>query len=394
MTASRLFSEFFNSEKSSGIVLILCTIVSLVVANLFAGPGYFDFWHQKAGFSAAGIDLNLSIEHWVNDGLMTLFFLLVGLEIERELYIGELSDFKNAVLPLFAAAGGMLLPALFHYLLNAGTETAGGFGIPMATDIAFALGILSLGGKRVPLALKIFLTALAIMDDLGAIIIIALFYTNELQTNYLFAAAGIFALLIILNRLRVHQLLWYLLGGVIMWYCLLQSGVHATITGVLLAFAIPFGDGKESSPSWLLQHWLHIPVAFIIVPLFAFVNTGILFNTPIMAVLSSRNALGIIAGLVLGKPLGILLFSFLAVKLKLARIPEGVNWIHLTGAGLLAGIGFTMSIFITLLAFENPVFIQYSKIAILLSSLLAGCLGYFIIKLAIRNEKNNLADEG
>ncbi len=232
------------------------------------------------------------------------------------------------------------------------------------------------------------------MDDLGAIIIIALFYTNELQTNYLFAAAGIFALLIILNRLRVHQLLWYLLGGVIMWYCLLQSGVHATITGVLLAFAIPFGDGKESSPSWLLQHWLHIPVAFIIVPLFAFVNTGILFNTPIMAVLSSRNALAIIAGLVLGKPLGILLFSFLAVKLKLARIPEGVNWIHLTGAGLLAGIGFTMSIFITLLAFENPVFIQYSKIAILLSSLLAGCLGYFIIKLAIRNEKNNLADEG
>jgi NhaA family Na+:H+ antiporter len=382
MRATKLFKEFFNSEKSSGIILILSTVVSLCLANIFLGQSYIDFWHQKAGFSIGNFELNLSIEHWINDGLMTIFFLMVGLEIERELYAGELSNIKNASLPVVAAIGGMAIPALFHFLLNAGTTTQSGFGIPMATDIAFALGVLSLAGKRVPLALKIFLTALAIIDDLGAILIIAIFYTNDLQTTYLFIALGVFGILLLLNRLRVYQLAWYLFGGIVMWYCMLQSGVHATISGVLLAFAIPFGDGKENSISYKLQSFLHYPVAFIIVPLFAFANTGIIISGSLQEILINHNSLGIMAGLVLGKPVGILLLCFLAVQLRVGKLPDGVNWLQLAGAGVLAGIGFTMSIFITLLAFNDPAIIQHSKIAILVSSLIAGVAGFILIKRA------------
>lgn len=379
---TKLFKEFFNSEKSSGIILILSTVLSLCLANIFIGQSYIDFWHHKAGFYIGNFELNLSIEHWINDGLMTIFFLMVGLEIERELYAGELSSIKNASLPVVAAVGGMAIPALFHFLFNAGTPTQSGFGIPMATDIAFALGVLSLAGKRVPLALKIFLTALAIIDDLGAILIIAVFYTNDLQTTYLFIALGIFGILLVLNRLRVYQLVWYLLGGTVMWYCMLQSGVHATISGVLLAFAIPFGDGKENSISYKLQHFLHYPVAFIIVPLFAFANTGIIISGSINEILINNNSLGIMAGLILGKPVGILLLCFLAVKLRVGKLPDGVNWLQLAGAGVLAGIGFTMSIFITLLAFNDAAIIQHSKIAILVSSLIAGVAGFILIKRA------------
>lgn len=384
MIDTKLFREFFNSEKSGGLVLIACTIASLLLANVFIGQDFIDFWHRKTGFEAGPVKLNLSLEHWINDGLMAVFFLLIGLEIERELYDGELSSFRNALLPIIAALGGMFIPALVHFSLNSATPTRDGFGIPMATDIAFALGILALAGKRVPLALKVFLTALAIIDDLGAILIIAVFYTNDLQSAWLLGALGIFAALLILNRLRVHNLLPYILGGIIMWYCMLQSGVHATITGVLLAFAIPFGDGKEKSPSYILQHLLHVPVAFIIVPLFALANTGILLGSVSWKNLSSPNSLGIIGGLLLGKPLGILLFCFLAIKLRIARLPESVNWQLLTGAGVLAGIGFTMSIFITLLAFRDPVTIQDSKIAILFSSLVAGLVGFQLLKKAVR----------
>lgn len=385
MTATKLFKEFFHSEKSAGIVLIVCAAISLSLANIFIGPEYLDFWHRKIGFSIGSIDLHLSTEHWINDGLMAVFFLLVGLEIEREIYAGELSSIKNASLPILAAVGGMAIPALIHYGFNAGTATHAGFGIPMATDIAFALGVLSLAGKRVPVALKVFLTALAIIDDLGAIMVIAIFYTHDLQTTYLFIALGIFAVLLVLNRLRVHQLVWYITGGIIMWYCMLQSGVHATITGVLLAFAIPFGNGDEKSPSYKLQHALHIPVAFIIVPVFAFANTGIIFNVGLNDVLFNNNSLGIIAGLLIGKPLGILLLCFLAVKMRIASLPEGVSWLQLAGAGVLAGIGFTMSIFITLLAFDKADVIQYSKIAILLSSLVAGIVGFVFIKKATKS---------
>jgi Na+:H+ antiporter, NhaA family len=376
---SVLFKEFFNSEKSSGVILIVCTIISLCLTNFIIGNSYADSWHQKAGFDIGPVHLNLSIEHWINDGLMAVFFLVVGLEIERELYIGELSSIRNAALPVIAAIGGMLIPAAIHFAFNAGTATQSGFGIPMATDIAFALGVLSLVGKRVPVSLKIFLTALAIIDDLGAIIIIALFYTEELNITYLLIALGIFILLLVLGRFRFYRLGWYLFGGIIMWYCMLQSGVHATISGVLLAFAIPFGDGREKSISYRLQHALHKPVAFIILPLFALANTAIAFPGNIKDTLNSNNSMGIMAGLVLGKPIGILLFCYAAIKLRIAKLAEGVSWAQLAGAGILAGIGFTMSIFITLLAFHDQEIIKHSKIVILFSSLIAGVAGYLFL---------------
>lgn len=386
MIATRLFKEFFLSEKSGGIILIFCTAASLLLANFIIGEDYADFWHRKVGFSIGSFEMYLSIEHWVNDGLMTLFFLLIGLEIERELNVGELSDLKNATLPIFAAIGGLAAPALIHFAFNRGTPAENGFGIPMATDIAFALGILSLAGKRVPLALKVFLTALAIIDDLAAILVIAVFYTSELHSTYLFIALGIFCLLMIFKRLRVYSLVPYLLGGLVMWYCMLQSGVHATITGVLLAFTIPFRNGGEESPSWRLQHFLHIPVAFLIIPVFALANTGIIFSGSLGSILADNNSLGIIAGLLIGKPVGILFMCLLAVKFKLGRLPEGVNWLQLAAAGMLAGIGFTMSIFITLLAFQDATMVLYSKIAILLASLAAGITGFILLKRAVKDK--------
>jgi len=376
---SKLFEEFFESEQVSGIILILCTVTSIVIANSYFGKDYLDFWHTKIGFEIGGIALKYSLEHWINDGLMAIFFLLIGLEIERELYVGELSDLKNATLPVFAAIGGMCTPALLHFLLNRGTETQAGVGIPMATDIAFALGVLALLGSRVPISLKIFLTALAIIDDLGAIVIIALFYVGDLSLLYLGLALGIYVGLLILNRLGVHRLLFYLIPGFVMWYIMLKSGIHATIAGVLLAFAIPFARGDEESPSYKLQHFLHKPVAFIIMPLFALANTGIALTGNWIEGLATSNSLGIFAGLFFGKPLGIALFSVLAVKLGLSQLPGDVSWRNIIGAGFLGGIGFTMSIFITLLAFGNPEIVQSSKISILVGSLVAGTVGFLIL---------------
>ena len=318
--------------------------------------------------------------------MISIFFLLIGLELEREIFIGELSDLKTASLPIFGALGGMIVPAGIFLLLNFGTPTQAGAGIPMATDIAFAVGILSLLGKRVPASLKVFLTALAVIDDLGAILVIAIFYTDNLSLLNLGIALGIWAVLFVMGKyFKVRNLIPYLIGGVAMWYFMLHSGVHATIAGVLLAFAIPFGDGGEKSTSYLLQHFLHKPVAFLIVPIFAFANTGIIMSGSIEAILLNNNSIGIIAGLVIGKPLGILLLCYTAVKLRIARLPEGVNWLQLTGAGVLAGIGFTMSIFITLLAFTDSTIVQYSKIAILLSSLVAGVVGFFLVKAAVKS---------
>ena len=377
---TQLFIEFFENERASGVVLILCTITSIAIANSYFGKGYFDFWHTQVGFEIGdAIALRYSLEHWINDGLMAIFFLLIGLEIEREIYIGELSNLKNASLPIIAAIGGMATPTLLHFLLNQGTETLSGMGIPMATDIAFALGALALLGSRVPVALKIFLTALAIIDDLGAIVVIALFYVSDFSLLYFVLALGIFAGLLILNRRGVHSLPFYLVPGFIMWYCMLKSGIHASMAGVLLAFAIPFGRGDAKSPSHKLQHFLHKPVAFIIMPLFALANTGILLTGNWMAGLTTSNSLGIFAGLCVGKPLGIVLFSFLAVKIGISELPSDVFWKHIIGAGFLGGIGFTMSIFITLLAFDNPEIVQSSKIAILLSSLVAGAVGFLIL---------------
>lgn len=382
MKLTKLFTEFFESEKSGGILLICCTVISLLLANFFLKDNYIQLWHFQIG--------GHSSTHWINDGLMTIFFLLIGLELEREIYHGELSSLKNASLPIFAALGGMVVPAGLFLLFNFGTDTQAGAGIPMATDIAFAIGILSLLGNRVPASLKVLLTALAVIDDLGAIIVIAIFYTSTLAFTNLFLALGIFGLLLILNRLKVHNLIPYLISGVAMWYFMQQSGVHPTITGVLLAFAIPFGDGGEKSPSYKLQHWLHKPVAFFILPLFALANTCISIDSGWQTGLTQTNSIGIFAGLIVGKPLGIFLFSFVAVSLGLCALPEDLKWKQIIGVGLLAGIGFTMSIFITLLAFDNPGLITQSKIAILIASLVAGTLGYLWLRATLKLQNTEI----
>lgn len=377
MKLTKLFKDFFESEKLGGLVLIVCTIVSLLLANSSFGESYHHFWLTE--FSGH------SIEHWINDGLMTIFFLLIGLELEREIYQGELSNFKDALLPIFAAIGGMFIPAAIFIFFNFGTETQSGAGIPMATDIAFALGILSLLGNKVPTSLKVFLTALAVIDDLGAILIIAIFYTKTLLWSNLLIALSVFALLLVLNRLKVRNLIPYLVGGVIMWYFMLHSGVHATITGVLLAFAIPFGNGDDKSPSYVLQHFLHKPVAFIILPVFALANTAIVMSGDISQILSENYSLGIALGLIVGKPLGIFLITFIAVKVGLCKLPSDLNWKSVLSVGFLGGIGFTMSIFITLLAFDNETVINNAKFIILLSSLIAGVLGFVFLKAILKD---------
>ncbi len=370
---TRLFKDFFNNQKSGGLVLMACTVLSLIFANTPFQSIYNQLWNfEVAGHTSA---------HWVNDGLMTIFFLLVGLELEREVYIGELSTIKKAMLPVIAALGGMLIPAGIYFFINANTPTQSGVGIPMATDIAFALAVLSLLGNRVPLSLKVFLTALAVIDDLGAILVIAVFYTDTLQWMNLFIALGTFGLLIMLNRMKIHNLIPYLIGGVVMWYFMLHSGVHATISGVLLAFAIPFGTGDRKSISYVLQEFLHFPVSFIILPLFALANTNIVIPAQWIAGLMELNSIGIAAGLFIGKPVGITLFSYLSALASLTRLPGDLNWKHIFGAGILGGIGFTMSIFITLLAFKDQRFIDGSKIAIIITSTLAGVAGFIFLKM-------------
>ncbi|MBK8398723.1 MAG: Na+/H+ antiporter NhaA [Leptospiraceae bacterium] len=382
MKITKLFNEFFESEKAGGLILIFCTLLSLVLANSGLGESYSHFWHLKL--------LGLSIEHWINDGLMAIFFLLIGLELEREVYIGELSNIKNALLPAFGAIGGILIPASIFMYFNFGTSTQSGAGIPMATDIAFALGILSLLGNRVPASLKIFLTALAVIDDLGAIIIIAIFYTKTLFWTNLLLALGIFAVLIVMNRLKVKSLIPYLIGGAAMWFFMLHSGVHATITGVLLAFAIPFGNGDEESTSYHLQHFLHKPVAFLILPIFALANTAIVLSSDIGQLMTQNYSLGITLGLVIGKPLGIFLLSFIAVSFGICKLPEDLNWKSILGAGFLGGIGFTMSIFITLLAFQDLSIINNAKFVILISSLIAGAIGFLMLKLTLTKQVNEI----
>src|SRR5215510_15537794 len=319
-TLSNTFENFFDSEKSSGIVLIICTVLSLLLANSVVGAPYLRLWQMYVG--------GLSVEHWVNDGLMAIFFLLIGLELERELYNGELANVKNALLPICAALGGLIAPAVMHFALNAGTETQAGIGIPMATDIAFALGVLAILGSRVPASLKVFLTALAVIDDLVAIIVIAVFYTAQLSVSYLVGALAVWIVLVLLNHaFKVMSLVPYVLGGVCMWFLMLQSGVHATIAGVLLAFAIPFSTQEEdaASPSHRLEHMLHKPVAFVILPIFALANTGIIIGTDWAHSLTSANSLGIIAGLVAGKSLGIFLLSYFAVKAGICKLPLDLN---------------------------------------------------------------------
>lgn len=381
------FTRFIESERAGGVLLVICTAISLALANSPLGGSWLGFWHAELA--------GMSIEHWVNDGLMAIFFLMIGLELEREIYVGELSRLRNALLPIVAAIGGMAVPALMHYALNQGLPTQPGLGIPMATDIAFAIGALSLLGARIPMALKVFVVAFAVIDDLGAIVMIALFYTKQLSLPYLAGSLAVWVVLLVLNRSRrVHALWPYLLGGALMWVLMLKSGVHATLAGVLLAFAIPFHarEPQQASPSHRLENWLHKPVAFIVLPVFALANTGVVLQASLWEQVLAPNGLGILAGLVAGKPIGILLLSALAVTVGICKLPEQVNWTHLAGAGFLGGIGFTMSIFITGLAFgDQPALVDASKLAIFAGSVLAGVLGSVVLLAAGRQPANDTA---
>lgn len=369
---SVLFEEFFRSERAGGFLLIACAAISLLVANSFLGPGYARIWHYEI--------IGEHLEHWINDGLMSVFFLLIGLELRREVFTGELSTLKKAGLPVVAALGGMLVPAALFLVFNFGTPTQSGAGIPMATDIAFAVGVLSLLGSKVPRSLLVVLTALAVIDDLGAILVIAIFYTGSLDHTNLLLAISVFVALLLMNKLRIRYLVLYLLGGVVMWYFMLHSGVHATLSGVLLALTIPFDRGQKESPAYRLQHFLHRPVAFLILPLFALANTAIVIDRALILELDSANSTGILVGLILGKPVGIFVFSFVFVALGICVLPKDLRWAHVIGAGILGGIGFTMSIFITLLAYDNPALVTQSKMSILLASLFSGIVGYMWLR--------------
>ncbi|MBP6429702.1 MAG: Na+/H+ antiporter NhaA [Bacteroidales bacterium] len=380
MSIKNLLNSFFHSNKISGLLLIFSTIVSLIIANSVFGNTYIDFWHT----SLFGRDMHF----WINDVLMSVFFLLIGLELERELYVGELSNIKDALLPLFAAIGGMLVPALFYLLLNHNSDFTSGFGIVMATDIAFAIGVLSLLGKRVPTSLKVFLIALAIFDDLGAILIIALMYSNDLIISNVLIALGIFLILLLLNYKKVQNLIPYIIGGIIMWYFIYKSGIHPTITGVLLAFTIPFSRKKTLSCSTMLEDFLHIPVFYFIIPIFAIANTAIKIEGDFTQIISQPYSIGIILGLLFGKPIGIFLFSWFGIKAKFFKLPKNINLKHILSIGFLGGIGFTMSIFITLLAFNQPEIQNNAKIAILIASFTAAIVSLVLLSLSLKKTQS------
>ncbi len=420
-------NQFLHQEASGGILLIIFTVIALVWANTALSHTYHDLWRTHLIVSLGSLlTLDYSIHHWINDGLMVIFFFTVGLEIKRELLVGELSSVQKASLPIAGALGGMIVPAILYTIFNTGGEGARGWGIPMATDIAFVVGIMALLGTRVPLTLKIFVLALAIADDIGAVLVIAIFYTAKISTTALIIAAIVLGSLILLNRLGTKSLIPYSILGVILWLAFLKSGVHATIAGVLLAFTIPAvsrydtnkfsgkvkqlinnfdskGDhwknvlnnaerqhdvlAIESScekiltPLQRFEHSLHPWVSFFIIPVFALANAGVsLAGLDILHSLLSPVSLGIIVGLFIGKQFGIFAFSFIAVKLKLSSLPEGVNWKNLYGAAILAGIGFTMSLFIASLAFTDPALLDLAKIGILSGSLLSGIAGFMFLK--------------
>ena len=434
LEARNFFNQFLHNESIGGVLLLICAIISLVCANVPSLGFLHELWHKEAGFTIGDFSLVMKIEHWSNDGLMAIFFFVVGLEIKREMLVGELSSFRHAALQIFAAVGGMIVPALIYSLFNNGTPSANGWGIPMATDIAFALGILSLLGKRVPVGLKVFLTALAIVDDLGAIVVLAIFYpTHALHFDMLLYATIVVVFLMIMNRNKVRNVLLYIIPGIVLWWLVLQSGIHATIAGVILAMTIPsrtvinevkfsvrikyllskFKDVSNSEIEVLAnpaqQHIIHQMdrhiqeinplmhkfeaalhpwTTFLIMPLFALANSGVeitwrLFTSPVPAV-----ATGIFFGLLLGKPIGIFLFSLLSVKLKIAELPQGTKWKQVWALGMIAGIGFTMSIFIDSLAFKDIDLINLGKATILLTSTLAAILGLIAMIITCRKESN------
>lgn len=423
--------QFLHKEASGGILLIIATVIALIWANSPFAESYHHLWHTYVSINIGNTGLNYSLHHWINDGLMVIFFFVVGLEIKRELLVGELSSAKKAALPIAAALGGMIFPALIYIIFNFGSEGSTGWGIPMATDIAFVVGILALLGNRVPLSLKIFILALAIVDDIGAVLVIAIFYTSDISLISLAIAVVLLVVLIVMNRIGVRNLLIYTIVGVALWLAFLKSGVHATVAGVLLAFTIPAssrintkkftdetnqlvkdfdsaGDHGENvltnserlsivdeienncekilTPLQRFEHSLHPWVSFLIMPVFALANAGVTIGSGLTTAITHSVSIGIILGLFLGKQIGIFLFSFAAVKLKIASVPEGVSWKKIYSAAILAGIGFTMSLFIANLAFGNPELLDTAKVGILSGSLLSGIIGFIILKSALNKK--------
>ncbi|VAW56396.1 Na+/H+ antiporter NhaA type [hydrothermal vent metagenome] len=378
--------KFIQNESSSGIILIFTTILALLFSNTFMAPVYESFLHIPVEIRIGFLQIDKSLYHWINDGLMAIFFLLVGLEVKREILEGHLSSVKQIALPGIAAVGGMVVPAIVYLIFNRDNPIAvNGWAIPTATDIAFALGILSLLGKRVPVSLKIFLMALAIIDDLGAIVIIAIFYTNDLSISSIMVALGALAILIAFNYSGVTKKSIYFIVGLVLWISVLKSGVHATLAGVALAFTIPLtGKNKKQeviSPLKEIEDNLHLFVAFLVLPLFAFVNAGVNITDISFDQMAGPVPLGIMLGLFLGKQLGVFGFSWIAIKLKIATLPEGCNWNQFYGVSVLTGIGFTMSLFVVSLAFEDDSIFQYTdKLAILVGSVLSATVGYLLLR--------------
>jgi NhaA family Na+:H+ antiporter len=419
------FATYFNTEAASGVVLMAAALLALAWANSPWSRAYFDLWQVKATAGIGSLVIEKPLLLWINDGLMAVFFFLVGLEIKREILIGELSSVRKAALPIVAAIGGMVVPALLYTAVNAGGDGQRGWGIPMATDIAFALGVLNLLGSRVPLSLKVFLAAVAIVDDIGAVLVIAVFYSESVQWALVGFGFGILGVLGLLNRAGVRNPMFYVVLGIVLWVLFLKSGIHATVAGVLLALTIPArvhlvpgefakeshealevfdkaGDGKEERilmnedqqsavyaleqacervqmPLQRIEHGLQPYVAFLIVPIFALANAGVILNANAIGSLGEPIGLGVLLGLVLGKPIGVLLAAWIAVKSGLASLPARVGWRQMAGVGVLAGVGFTMSLFITDLAFVDPKNIEAAKLSILLASIVAGVVGYTLL---------------
>ncbi len=427
-TMLRPFEAFFKSEAAGGVLLMLAAVVALIWANSPAAESYFALWNATFTVGGGPLVIAKPLALWVNDGLMAIFFFLIGLEIKREIVAGELSNPRQAALSVAAAIGGMVVPALLYVAVTAGTDRIGGWGVPMATDIAFAIGVLAIAGRRAPLAVKIFLTALAIVDDLAAILVIAFFYTASIKLVPLAVAGASFVVLLVLNRAGVMRPAAYLLVGVVLWVAMLKSGVHATIAGVLTALTIPAvrrldapafaeraaeivrdfaarmqpgqtaPDAEQAyaiarleqaaedaeSPLARLEHTLHTPVALLIMPIFALANAGVAFTGSPVAMLSDPASLGIMAGLIVGKPLGVLLMAWVAIKTGIAVKPPGMTWAHLVGVALLTGIGFTMSIFIATLAFDSAAVLDSAKAGIFAASLVMGVAGAVFISRATR----------
>ena len=381
-TVTKPFKEFFKLESASGLILLLAAAIALVISNSDYQAFYFDTLQKYISLGIGIFSLKLSVIHWINDVLMTVFFFLVSLEIKREIVQGELSNPKQALLPIIGAVGGMAVPALFYIVININSpETLNGWAIPSATDIAFSLGVLSLLGKRVPVSLKIFLTALAIIDDLGAIIIIAFFYSGNVEVYYLLLMLAAVLVLILLNKFNVRAFTPYLLVGFLLWEFTHQSGIHATIAGVLLALLIPHDKtNKDKSLLLKLEHAIAPYVAFGIMPLFAFANAGVSLEGINLNSLLSPVPLGILCGLFFGKQIGVFLFSYISVKLNFAQKPNNTNWMSLYAVSVLTGIGFTMSLFVGNLAFANsPMYLDGVKIGVLSGSLMSTLLGYFLL---------------